>query len=289
MSARAEQQAEEGPWSIEFDALARATGGAVLFGIPLLFTMEMWWIGEYRSRPHLLGFLALAFLANTALARLSGFRSDVRPSLRREAAEAIEAMGVGTLTSFVVLVSLGQVDVGTSLYSLAGMVAVQVVPLSLGATVGNLVFDPETGRAGDGDTPARSPLWELLNDVSATFAGALFLGFAIAPTEEIPMIAAGLTLLHVFALVFLTLFASYLIVFASGFDPSHRGRHVGGLFQRPFSETMLSYVVSLAAALVLLYGFGQIELGDPLYWTLTQMIVLGVPAAIGGAAGRVVV
>jgi uncharacterized membrane protein len=43
------------------------------------------------------------------------------------------------------------------------------------------------------------------------------------------------------------------------------------------------------AATALLAGFGQISLTEPPLAVLAQVIVLGVPAAIGGAAGRVVV
>lgn len=289
MAAGTRQRDASGPWAVEFDALAKATGGAVLFGIPLLFTMEMWWIGEFQPRLHLLGFIFLAFVANIAFARMSGFRPDYG-SWSRDVAEAVEALAIGVVLSVVILLALGQIDGRTSAESLFGIVAVQVIPLSLGATVGNLVFDTDMGRTGDAKSASDdSPLHELLSDVAATFAGALFIGFAMAPTEEIPMLASGLTLAHVIGIVAFTMIASYLIVFASGFDPAHRGDKVGGLFQRPFSETVLAYVVSLVASLALLYGFGQVAPGDPLHSILVQVIVLAVPASIGGAAGRVVV
>lgn len=278
----------DGQWSAEFVALARACGGAILFGIPLLFTMEMWWIGEYQPRQHLLALVGLAFLANVALAYLSGFRHH-DAGWRSDVAQAVEALGVGIVVSCVVLAALDRIDHDTSIDGIIGMVAVQVVPLSLGATVGNIVFDPSSGRTGEGGGPSRAPLAELGNDVAATFVGAMFLGFAIAPTDEIPMIASSLEPWNLLAVVAMSLLASYVIVFASGFDPSHRQAHVGGLFQAPFSETMLSYVVSLVAAFVLLIAFGQVSLGSPLEFTLRELLVLGVPAAIGGAAGRVVV
>lgn len=280
--------ASKGPWHVEFNALAKAAGGAVLFGTPLLFTMEMWWVGESQPRLHLLGFLALAFLLNVALARMSGFRGE-SSTLPVAIGQALEAMAIGVAISAAILLALGRIDTDTSLAALLGTVAIQVIPLSLGATVGNLVFDPDVGRANDGDSKARSPLGELVNDLGATVAGALFLGFTIAPTEEIPMLAADLDLVQVLAVIALTLVASYLIVFASGFDPTHRGGRAGGFFQKPFSETMLCYVVSLGVACAMLYGFGQVGGGDTLHAILIKTIVLGVPAAIGGAAGRVVV
>jgi putative integral membrane protein (TIGR02587 family) len=289
VSAKSETQTS--PWGAEFDAYARAFGGAALFGMPLLFTMEMWWIGEFQPRTHLLGFVLIAFLTNILLARMSGFRDD-EGTWRNDVAEAVEAMAVGVVLSITVLVALGQIDRDTSILGFYGMVAVQVIPLSVGAMVGNLVFDSRSGRAGDGDddrSRPKTPVAELLNDIAATFVGAMFVGFAIAPTEEIPMLASGVNAWNLVAAVVLSLFVGYVIVFASGFDRTHRDEHVGGIFQRPFSETMLCLLVSLVASALLLFGFGQITSSDPIDSMLVMTIVLGVPASIGGAAGRVVV
>jgi putative integral membrane protein (TIGR02587 family) len=199
-------------------------------------------------------------------------------------------MAVGAVLSLAVLAALGRLDSHAGLEATLGVIAVQVIPLSLGAMIANLVFSPDADRAhgSDGDELG-SPVSELLNDVGATFAGAIFIGFAVAPTEEIPMLAASLNIWNLTALLALSLLAGYLIVFASGFDPSHHGAHRGGLFQRPISETVLAYVVSLVAALVMLVGFGQLSLDDPALAVVTKVLVLAVPASIGGAAGRVVV
>ena len=289
MKLRSPFRPTRSPLRVELDVLARAIGGAMLFGVPLLFTMEMWWIGEFIPRPPLLGFLAVAFLLNVALARLSGFRRE-EDTFGSDVAQAVEAMAVGIVLSLAVLGALGRIDGNAPLEAVLGMVAVQVIPLSLGAMVANLVFSPDSDRVhGTGGGDLGTPAAELLNDVGATFAGAMFVGFAIAPTEEIPMLAADLGTWNVAAVVAFSLLAGYLIVFASGFDPSHHGTHKGGLFQRPFSETILAYLVSIFAAFALLTGFGQIALDDPPLAVMTKVLVLAVPASIGGAAGRVVV
>lgn len=261
----------------------------MLFGIPLLFTMEMWWIGESMPRVALLGFLAAVFVLNVALAHLSGFRRE-QDTLASDVGQAIEAMAVGAVLSLAVLVALGRLDTHAGLEATLGVIAVQVIPLSLGAMVANLVFSPDSDRVhGEDDHELGTPISELLSDIGATFAGAMFVGFAVAPTEEIPMLAAGLNVWNLLAVVALSLLAGYLIVFASGFDPSHRAQHPGGLFQRPLSETMLAYVVALVATFLMLVGFGQLDLSDPALAVVTKVLVLAVPASIGGAAGRVVV
>ena len=72
--AQAVNQTREGPWDKELDDLARAFSGAFIFGMPLLFTMEMWWIGMHSQAPRLLATLAIALVANCGLVYASGFR-----------------------------------------------------------------------------------------------------------------------------------------------------------------------------------------------------------------------
>jgi putative integral membrane protein (TIGR02587 family) len=273
---------------VEADTLVRASSGAFLFGMPLLFTMEMWWIGEHLHRFVLVAFLVLALLVNGGLAWFSGFRRAPR-TLRHAMAQGVEATAIGLVAGFVSLLAMGQLSLDGSLDGMLGMVVLQAIPLSLGASVTNIVFADANARSLDG-AGSSTPGGRLANDVLATAAGALFLGFAIAPTEEVPMLAVGLSGWNLLGAVGLTLVISYMIVFASGFDKEERGAESsGGYFQHPFSETVLAYVVSLAVSALLLVAFGQIGAHEPLLASLTQVIVLAIPASIGGAAGRLVV
>jgi putative integral membrane protein (TIGR02587 family) len=276
-----------GPWRAEADTLARAFAGAFLFGMPLLFTMEMWWIGEHLGRLRLGTFVVLGLLVNVGLAYYTGFRNAPR-TLPHALKQGIEALAIGAVAGLVSLFALGQLARDGSPDGMLGMVIIQAIPLSMGASVANIVFSGGNARSlgGSGSSAGGA----LLNDILATAAGALFLGFAIAPTEEIPMLAGGLQGAFLIATVALTLVISYLIVFASGFDPEERGAGTtDGLFQHPFSETVLAYLVALFVSAALLVGFGQIGTSEPLLASLTKIIVLAVPASIGGAAGRLVV
>ncbi|MCW2955982.1 MAG: integral rane protein [Thermoleophilia bacterium] len=281
-------RSHDGSWRTERRDLVKAISGAFLFGMPLLFTMEMWWIGEHLDRTRLSAFLFMGLLVNAALAYFTGFRRE--GGFREALAEAVEAIAIGVVAAIVTLLALGQLTRDGSYEGMLGMIALQAVPLSLGASVANLVFSDKDGRGLD-DPSGSSAGHELFDDVIATFAGAVFFGFAIAPTEEIPMLAAGMT--GAFALgviIAFTLLVSYLIVFASGFDPAYRGRRsAGGYFQHPLSETVLAYLVALTASALLLACFGQLEASDPIMWSFAKVAILAVPATVGGAAGRVVV
>lgn len=269
----------------ELDDYVRAFSGAYIFGIPLLFTMEMWWIGEYVDQWKLLVFVGLALIANLGLTHVAGFKRE--STFRTTIDEAIDAVVVGVVAAIVMLLILNQIGPGDSLESTIGKIVVQAVPLSIGASVANQVFGTrgEKHRQGEEDDPPLNPLQALFSDIGATIIGGIFIGFSIAPTDEVPMLASAIDYSHLIALVVFSLLLSYSIVFASGFDePAPEG-----LFQRPFTETMLAYVVSLLVSIVMLSLFNQITLDDPLLSIIEQTLVLGVPMTVGGAAGRLVI
>jgi putative integral membrane protein (TIGR02587 family) len=169
------------------------------------------------------------------------------------------------------------------------MVIAQTLPLSIGASVANAIFAPGQGREGPPTQPRPSGPWRAtLSDVGATAVGAIFISANVAPTEEIPMLAAALTSGHQLALIGVTLIITYGIVFASGFAPAQRPPRSTGIFRGPLSETAMAYAVSLLVALGALVLFDQVGGADPLMSAVTQVLVLGLPSAVGGAAGRLV-
>ena len=88
-------------------------------------------------------------------------------------------------------------------------------------------------------------------------------------------------------MVVASLLASYGIVFVAGFSGQGARRTHRGAFQRPITETVVCYLLSLAVALLLLWMFQRGV--EPWNDVLARVIVLGFPAAIGGAAGRLAI
>jgi len=283
-------QDQPGPWEKELDDLAHAFSGAFLFGVPLLFTMEMWWIGEYAALWKLFLFLILAFGLNVMLAHFAGFKEET--TLWANLSQATQAVAVGAVTSTVVLLVLNRLEPGDPLDSILGKIIIQAVPLSIGASAANSILSRRENPAEEGAStpnapqPTSSPLRVILVDLGATMAGGIFIGFTVAPTEEIPMLAASLDYGNALALIGLTLLVTYVIVFQSDFSPRQPGENPGP-FRLPITETALSYVVSLVLTLIILVLFDQVKWGDHPFSVLSETLVLGLPTAIGGAAGRV--
>jgi putative integral membrane protein (TIGR02587 family) len=275
-------------WRDELRGLVRAFSGAFLFGIPLLYTMEMWWLGDVATPGHLLLTLATALVANFGLVTAAGFKDD--QSLFSRIEQTLDAVAVGAVGSAIVLLTLNQINVDQSPLAILAKIVVQALPLSIGASLANIVFDDNKDRDGEDDQQSRMPTWwrALINDVGATAIGAVFIAYNVAPTEEIPMLATRMEYWHQLVLIGLTLITGYVIVFASGFDPAAKRDRVH-LFQHPATETTISYLVSLLVAFAVLVLMKQISSDHPPAFTLAQTLVLGLPAMIGGAAGRIAV
>lgn len=274
-------------WRQELGHFLRALSGAFLFGIPLLYTMEMWWLGTQAGPARILTMIAFALVANFGLNYVTGFKR--KGSVGSAIEQSIDAVAVGIVGSLAVLSVLARVSFADPLDEILGKIVVQAIPLSLGSSVASAVFSSERTRQGeDAEQPGHGRWAQTFSDVGATATGAAFLGFSIAPTEEIQMLAAGLTAWHEIALIAFSLAVTYVIVFESGFD--YTGAQTGGsFFASPLSETGMAYGVSLVVALAILLLFTNVDPQEPLRSIVAQTLVLGFPAAVGGAAGRLVI
>ncbi len=126
-------------------------------------------------------------------------------------------------------------------------------------------------------------------DLGATLIGAMVIAFNIAPTDEVPMLASAISPPWLLALMAASLVISYAIVFQAGFSDQQKRRQQKGIFQRPLSETTISYLVSLLASGLMLFFFQKVTFADPWMMWLEHILILGLPATIGGAAGRLAI
>ncbi len=284
-SSEMTKKKNDSAWKKELDDFVRAVSSAFLLGIPLLYTLEMWQIGAQGNLGKLGLFFVLALVVNTILAHYCGFKKE--STFHTSVAQAIDAVAIGVVASVVLLFILNRIRPGESLNSLIGKVIVQSAPLSLGASIANAIFTTWRSRKWDEDPSGSYDPWRVTrNDIAATLTGGLFLGLSIAPTDEVGVLAAEMSLWHHLALIGFSLLITYAIVFEGEFSQEQRKTPIP--FQHPYTETVLAYVISLLVALTALYLFHQIEWGDSMKEIVSLTLVLGLPVAIGGAAGRLV-
>ncbi|MDP1793899.1 MAG: TIGR02587 family membrane protein [Acidimicrobiales bacterium] len=288
-AATAQPETPSNPWSHEAVDLVRAVSGGLLFGIPLLYTMEVWWVGSYTEPTRVLGVLLAAFLPVWFLNRTSGFRSGKDVRLSDAFMDSIETVAIGILTAGALLVLLEEITPATPLNEVVGKLAFEAMPFSIGIALAQHFLrrgrdegdDDDSEDADNGDK-----IHATVADVGATLIGAIFVAFNIAPTDEVPMIASALGPYSLIAVIVVSLVVSFCIVFVAGFSNEEQRRTQLGIFQHPISETVFSYLVALFASGVMLWYFQRFDTSAPWQVTLSYIIVLGLPASVGGAAGR---
>lgn len=283
-------------WPLELQAVVRGAAGGFLFGVPLLYTVEVWSIGSSTGAWWLLAVLGVTLLVAWLLTQVEGFRQTLSLHPLEAVMESMEAVGIGVICAALALVLLRRITLDTPLTETLGKLVFEAVPFSLGVALARSTFQGRKGR----DRRTTAPLYrhfasptlatvrDALVDLDATLIGAVLIAFSIAPTEEVPLIASSLPSLWLLLVMAASLGLSYAIVFASGFaDRSERLQR--GLLFSPITETLVAYLVALLISITMLVLFRQLNQTDPWPEWLGNTLVLGLPASIGGAAGRILI
>lgn len=280
-----------GPWRTELVDVVRAASGGLLFGVPLLYTMEVWWVGSHTHPRQMLVVLGLLSVPLLVLNTTAGFRAERDVRFADAVADTIESLAVGLVVTAAVLVLIREIRLDEPLELALGKVVYEAVPFCLGIGVARHFLrgrraglddaedDEDGGRRADGRHPTTP--WA---DLGGAAVGAVFVSLSIAPTDEVPMIASALTPPWVLGIVAASLVSSYGIVFVAEFVGQDDRHAQEGAFQRPLTETVASYLIALGASALLLWLFQRDAEASRDF--LDRTIVLGFPAAIGGAAGR---
>jgi putative integral membrane protein (TIGR02587 family) len=263
--------------------LARAFAGALLFGLPLLMTTEMWALGFYAHPARLLLFLLVNFLILVGLSRFGGFERTA--NLFEDVLDALAAAGVAILASALILALFGVLTPAMTLDEIVGKIAIQSIPCSFGAMLARKQLSGgETAEdAIQAERTAGYP-----GQLFLMVAGALFLAFNVAPTEEMILIGFMMSPWQALLLVLLSILLLDAFVYGIGFAGQKerpRDVHPASNFLR---FTIAGYGLALIVSLYVLWTFGRTD-GAELSQIAITVTVLAFPAALGAAIARLVV
>lgn len=244
----------------------------------MLMTMEMWWLGFYMDRLRLALLIALTIVLLTELSHQIGFRHT--RNWRDGLLDALIACGIGAAVSVVVLSVFGILGPQMSPQEIVGKVAVQTVPAAIGALLARSQF----GIAGEEIAEKKETYW---GELFLMAVGALFLGFNVAPTEEMILIAYSMSAWHGIALVALSLALMHGFVFAVGFKGGSELSPDTPWWSAFMRFTLPGYAVALSISLYVLWTFGRTD-GSSADMILMAAIVLAFPSSLGAAAARLI-
>ena len=252
----------------------------MIFGLPLLMTMEMWSIAVYMDRGRLALLIVLALPLLVGLSHYSGFEDTF--DILEDAVDACVAFAVGFLVSAIVLGLFGVIGPRMPLEEVVGKVALQAVPASVGALLAHSQFGGSSEEDEGG--AERQRIGTYASQLFLMAVGALFLAFNLAPTEEMVLLAYMMTPGQVVALVALALAAMHGFVYAARFRGQEEapGQPAWSVFLR---YTVVGFGIAALISVYVLWTFGRTD-GHALPTIVTTTMVLAFPAAIGAAAAR---
>lgn len=279
-------------WQGELLNLLRGASGGFLFGMPLLYTVEVWWIGSSTLPSEMLIALGISFFVVYLLNQSEGFRATLEIRPIDALMETVEAMAIGIVCALVSLILIGRITLETPLNETLGKLVFECIPFTIGVALARSTLSSDrasrTLRKAR-PRPENGGFRTFLIDIDATLIGALFIAFSIAPTEEVSLLAASVSPLWLLLIMIASLALSYCIVFVAGLTNQKERRQQQGFLQHPINETLICYLVCLSASALMLWFFQQLTWEDPWQEWLSDTLMLGLPATIGGAAGRLVI
>jgi putative integral membrane protein (TIGR02587 family) len=279
-AARLKRELDDGNRTF-LTGLARAFGGAIVFSLPMLMTMEMWQLGFYIEPARLVLLLLLVVPLLVGLSHFVGFENTF--SWEDDVVDAFVAYAVGFIAAAPILLLFGAITLDMSAAEIAGKIALQAVPGSIGALLAQSQFGGEADRAKRKEVRGETY-------GSETFfmaVGAVFLSLNVAPTEEIVLISYQMTAWHALALALVSILLMHAFVYSVEFHGQSSIPENASAATVLLRYTVVGYAICLLISLYILWTFGRAD-DTPLLEVLTATLVLAFPAAVGAAAARLI-
>jgi putative integral membrane protein (TIGR02587 family) len=273
----------------------RGLASGFLVGVPVVFTADVWWLGDQTDPRESLVLLAASYALTLIAVAWIGFqrRADRGWALF---ADALEALAIAVLALVAIFWSLGLIGDGQAASIALGRIAVAVAPVSLGVAVANHLLSRDGGHPPDGSglrwprhIRDRNGWRQIVFELGAAGAASLFLCIAIVPVDDLDAIASRGPVRNLPVVILLSLLVSYSVVFASDFAGEGARHRSGDALQHPMVETVSAYLVALAIALLVLWLFRRLDAETQPFAIYNKVILLGFPASMAAAAGRLAI
>jgi putative integral membrane protein (TIGR02587 family) len=260
---------------------ARGMAGGLMFSLPLLYTMEVWWAGFVAEPMRLLLYVAATFVLLLGYNHYAGLHHDA--SWREVVIDSVEEMGLGLILAASVLFLLGQLETDMHLYEIVGKVTVEAMTVAIGISVGTAQLGGgDDGEKGSAEASAKEEV-TFIGQVVIAACGAMLFAANVAPTEEIVMIASEARVRNILGIALLSLVLTALILYYIEFTGSGQFVRSSG-FVSVVVGTIVTYAVALMISAAVLWFFGRFD--EALITCVAQTVVLGLAATLGASAGR---
>lgn len=283
-------QKEKEETATNLKEFGRGIIGGLLFSLPIIYTMEVWWTGFLASPEKLIVYVFMTFALLLGYNKFAGMRKDA--SFLEICRDSVEETGLAFIITFLFLWLIDRITLEMSLQEIVGKVIVESMVMAIGISVGTaqlgqksdensgMVGDSEEEEKPDSNTPKQYVLLSVLS-----VCGAVLLASSVAPTEEIMVMGIQSSFWQLLLMVVLAIALSAVTLYFSDF----RGTvHNSTEIEIMAVHISLCYIISLLVSIVLLWFYGRLD-NVGFHAGLAQTIVLSIPASIGASAGRLLI
>ncbi|MEX2594647.1 MAG: TIGR02587 family membrane protein [Anditalea sp.] len=273
---------------------AQGSVGGLLFSFPLLYTMEVWYSGYLVQPGNLIIMVIVTFLLLLGYNRYSGMHPGT--SWKNVVIDSFEEMGIGLIMSFCILLMLNRIQLhADSLDEIMGKVIIEAMVVSIGVSIGTAQLGSSAKENGDQKEDQEKELSDAEKAgkkrrssktalVVLALCGSIVVGGSVAPTEEVLLIAAEATPLHILLMSIASILLSMVVCYFIDFKGTGQSEKKPAIYDIIF-DTCLSYSAALVSSIFVLWYFGAFS--NLSFWNIVaQCIVLGVISSLGASAGR---
>lgn len=276
------------PVSSSLREYGRGIAGGLIFSLPLLYTMEVWWTGFLVTSTTLLAYIGITFVLLLGYNRFGGLRPDAH--LLDVIIDSVEEMGLGLVLTVLILFLLGRITFEMPLQEVIGKIIVETMIVAIGVSIGTAQLggsqqqDQADNAEGKGSS-AEQPSFR--GQMVLAFCGAVLFAANIAPTEEVVLVAIGTPSWRLLGLALLSMLLGAVILYFSDFLGARPDVRRGG-YLAMILGTIATYAVALLASALMLWFFQRFN-SISLATMLSETVVLGFAANLGASAGRLLI
>lgn len=269
----------------------RGITGGLLFSLPMLYTMELWWAGFIANSIQLLLYFLIGMGLLLIYNRYVGMRSD--HSFLGGLLESVEEMGLAILLTVFILWVTGRVSGSMSVFEISGKIIVEAITVAIGISVGKSQLGSDNSAEdenddGENEENERLKKPDLMRAMGIALCGTILVASNVAPTEEVVVIAMEADYYKLLLIALLSLSIGGAVLYFINFTgteeialkPNH---HLKALF-----GTLIMYAIALSSSAFMLWFFGRFA-GLGVDGIVAETVVLGFPASLGASAGRLLI
>lgn len=264
---------------------ARGIAGGLLFSLPMLYTMELWWAGFMAGPAKLLLYVVVGLFLLMIYNHYVGIRQE--HSYWDNFCESVEELGMGLILTVFLLWLTGRILPGMSLSEISGKIVVEAVTFAIGISVGKT----QLGSGGDDEDKDSKPSKKrpsLIREINIGLCGAVLIAANVAPTEEIVVIALESATYKLFIMALISMAIGGAILYYTDFKGSVQLKISAKKPMQAIVGTVIMYCVALVSSAFMLWYFGRFN-GLGINYIVAETVVLGFPAALGASAGRLLI